>query len=52
MRVPRSVIRRLGRIVNNYSLNVLETAAESLTESLHDVVTDTQIKEYKAVDVV
>jgi len=35
-----------------YSLDIVDTATESLTTSFHNIETDMRIKEYNAVDIV
>ena len=52
MRVPRAIIRKRVMPFPIYSLNILDTATETLTESGHNIEIDTEIREYKAVDIV
>jgi len=52
MRIPRPIVRRAARYaVNLCSLNILETATESLTESMHNVEIAADIREYNAVNI-
>ena len=52
MRVARPIYRKITVGYDIYSLDILDTATETLTVSAHNVEIDTVIKQYYAVDIV
>ena len=52
MRIPRYIVRRIAKIiVDTFSIDVLDTATESLTTEMHNVEIEADIREYNAVDI-
>ena len=52
MRVPKAIYRRKVIPLNIYSIDILETATESLTEPGHNVEIDEVVKQFNAVDII